>query len=338
MSAKTSRKPRIALIGLGGTIASMARDSLDSVDYPDFGTKLQPDELLDRVPEIAGEADVRPVPFRSVGSYKIGPKDWLELVGRIHTAAAEEPPPDGIVLTHGTATLEETAYFLNLTLKTEVPVVIVGSQRPPNTVSSDAALNLLNAVRVAASPAARGLGVLTLLNDEIQAAREVTKTSTFRLEAFQTPDLGMLGYADADGEVAIYRRPTRRHAPATEFDVDGLDDLPRVDITYSYAGMDGTAARAAVAAGARGIVSASLAPGLFAEGEKDALLEARRQGVVVVQSSRVLSGRVLDRVWLNEHGILTADNLNPQKARVLVMLALSVTEDLDEIRRMFREY
>ena len=182
-------------------------------------------------------------------------------------------------------------------------------------MSSDAALNLLNAVRVAASPAARGLGVLTLLNDEIQAAREVTKTSTFRLEAFQTPDLGMLGYADADGEVAIYRRPTRRHAPATEFDVDGLDDLPRVDITYSYAGMDGTAARAAVAAGARGIVSASLAPGLFAEGEKDALLEARRQGVVVVQSSRVLSGRVLDRVWLNEHGILTADNLNPQKAR-----------------------
>src|SRR5215510_1619874 len=199
----------------------------------------------------------------------------------VHRAVASERA-DGVVLTHGTATLEETAYFLNLVLKTDVPVVVVGSQRPANMISSDAAMNLLGAVRTAGSRDARGLGVLVLLNDEIQAAREVTKASTARLETFRSPDLGMLGYADADGCVAIYRRPARRHTPDTEFDVRGRRDLPRVDIAYSYAGADGAAIEAFVAAGARGIVTASLAPGANTTAELEALRAARARGVLIV--------------------------------------------------------
>ena len=252
-----SRKPRVALIGTGGTISSIGRDSLDVWEYMDTGKKVGPDELLARVPEMAQVAEIVPVPFQSVGSTAIGPAEWLLLTETIHDVAAREAPLDGVVITHGTATLEETAYFLNLAVHDDVTVVVVGAQRPASGLSSDAAMNLVSAVRVAAAPEARGLGVLVVLNDEIQAAREVTKASTLRLETFRSADLGMLGYADPDGRVAIYRRPARRHAPDTEFDVRGRRDLPRVDIAYSYAGADGTAIDAFVAAGARAIVVAS---------------------------------------------------------------------------------
>ncbi len=227
---------------------------------------------------------------------------------------------------------------MNLTLKTALPVVMVGSQRPKNALGSDAGPNLVNAVQVAASQEARGLGVLVLLNEEIQAAREVTKTSTHRLETFRSPDLGMLGYADADGRVSIYRRPARRHAPDTEFDLQALEDLPRVDIVAAYAGADATAISAFVAAGARGIVVSSLAPGLVASAQQEALRSARAQGVIIVLSTRAGSGRVLRRASLREQGIVTADNLNPQKARVLTMLALTLTDDPERIQALFDTY
>jgi len=223
-------KRRVALIGTGGTISSIGRGSLDLWEYMDAGRKAEPDELLLRFPEVAAAAEIVPVRFRALSSAAVGPADWLALHSVVHDAVSREAPLDGLVVTHGTATLEETAYFLNLTLKVDATVVLVGSQRPATGLSSDAALNLVNAVRVAGAPEARGLGVLVLLNDEIQAAREVTKTSTLRLETFRSPDVGMLGYADPDGRVAIYRRPVRRHAPGTEFDVRGRADLPRVDI------------------------------------------------------------------------------------------------------------
>src|SRR5919201_341378 len=213
-------------------------------------------------------------------------------------------------------------------LKVDCPVVLVGSQRPSNALGTDAGMNLLNAVRVAGASEARGLGVLVLLNDEIQAAREVTKASTYRLETFRSHDLGMLGYADPDGRVMVYRSPTRRHAPHTEFDVRGATDLPRVDIALSYAGADGTAIRGFAAAGARAIVSAGLAPGVTTPSETDALVQARRHGVIVVQSSRAGSGRVLPRTVVTERGFVVADNLNPQKARVLAMLALTVNGEV----------
>jgi len=331
-------KPRVALIGTGGTISSIGRGSLDLWEYMDAGRKAEPDELLVRFPEVAEAAEVVPVRFRAVSSANVGPADWLALDAAVHAAVTREALLDGVVITHGTATLEETAYFLNLTLKVDATVVLVGSQRPATGLSSDAGLNLLNAVRVAGAPEARGLGVLVLLNDEIQAAREVTKASTLRLETFRSPDLGMLGYADPDGRVAVYRKPSRRHAPATEFDVRGRIELPRVDVAASYAGADGAAIQAFVAAGVRAIVSASLPPGVTTPAETDALVEARRRGVMVVLSSRAGSGRVLPRTVLRERGFVVADNLNPQKARVLAMLALTRTDDVSEVQRMFDEY
>jgi L-asparaginase len=332
------RKPRVAVIGTGGTISSVGRHSLDVWEYMDHGRKMEADELVKRFPELEEHADVVPVRFRAISSSAVSPKDWLELNTTIQAVVEGEAPLDGVVITHGTATLEETAYFLNLTLKVVVPVVVVGAQRPASALSSDAGMNLLGAVRVAGAAEARDLGVLVLLDDEIQAAREVTKASTLRLETFRSPDVGMLGYADPDGRVVIYRSPTRRRAPHTEFDVRGLADLPRVDIAYSYAGADGTAIGAFVTAGTRAIVSASLAPGMTTPAETEALLEARRRGVLVVIASRAGSGRVLPRSVLRERGFVVADNLNPQKARVLGMLALTVTADVARIQRMFDEY
>jgi len=334
----TKAKPRVALIGTGGTISSIGRGSLDLWEYMDTSRKAEPDELLARFPEAAEAAEIVSVRFRAVGSTAIGPAEWIALDAAVHDAVAREAPLDGVVITHGTATLEETAYFLNLAIRVDLTVVIVGAQRPASGLSSDAGMNLVGAVRVAAAPEARGLGVLVVLNDEIQAAREVTKTSTLRLETFRSADVGMLGYADPDGRVAIYRRPARRHAPGTEFDVSGRLDLPRVDIAYSYADADRTAIDAFVAAGARGIVSASLAPGMTTAVEQTALVEARRRGVLVVLSSRAGSGRVLPRAVLRERGFVVADNLLPQKARILAMLALTRSEDPVEVQRMFDQY
>jgi len=329
---------RVALIGTGGTISSIGRDSLDVWEYMDTGKKVGPDELIARVPEMASVAEIVPVPFESVGSTAIGPAEWLRLVALIHEVAAQHAPLDGVVIAHGTATLEETAYFLNLAVRDDVTVVVVGAQRPASGLSSDAAMNLVSAARVAAAPEARGLGALVVLNDEIQAAREVTKASTLRLETFRSADLGMLGYADPDGRVAIYRRPARRHAPDTEFEVRGPRDLPRVDVAYSYAGADATAIDAFVAAGARAIVVASMAPGVTTSAETEGLMRARKRGVQIVLSSRAGSGRVLPRTALRERGYVVADNLLPQKARVLAMLALTRTDDLAEIQRMFDTY
>ena len=328
---------RVAVIGTGGTISSVGRDPLDVWEYMDHGKRLEADELVAEIPELAIVADVVPVRHRAIPSPAIAATDWLALNTLLHEVVARERIA-GVVITHGTATLEETAYFLNLVAKVDVPVVLVGSQRPFSGLGTDARMNLVGAVRVAAAPEARGLGVLVVLNDEIQAARDVTKTSTLRLETFRSHDLGMLGYADPDGRVAIYRRPVRRHAPDTEFDVRAATDVPRVDIAYSYAGADGTAIAAFAGAGARAIVAASMAPGATTNAEMDALLEARRRGVLVVMSSRAGSGRVLRRTVFRDRGLVVADTLNPQKARVLAALALTVTDDVERIQRMFDEY
>ena len=330
--------PKVAVIGTGGTISSVGRDSLDLVDYTATGQKYQADELVERFPEVRRVADVTAVRFRAVSSTDIGVAEWLELVRTIHDVAASGDKFDGIVVTHGTATLEETAYFLNLTLKTDIPVVLVGAQRPASALGTDAGMNLLNAVRVAGSAQARGLGVLVLLNDEIHAARDVTKTSTQRLHTFRSPDFGILGHADGDGTVAFYRRPTRINAPDTEFEISKLDALPRVDIALSYAGADGAAVDAFVSAGARGIVAAGFAPGSCTKAQIDALNRARNAGVAVVQSTRAGSGRVATINTQRIEGAVSADNLPPQKARILLMLALTVSDNRDGLTRMFAAY
>jgi L-asparaginase len=331
-------KPRIAFLGTGGTISFTGRDSLDVWEYMDYGTRLAVSEILARFPEVADAAEIVPFDVRQVSSSGIVPDDWLALTAKIKEVDQTRDDIDGIVVTHGTATLEETAYFLNLTAKTELPVVIIGAQRPSSGFATDAGSNLLSAVRTAGSKEARGLGVVALLNEEIQAAREVTKTSTLRLETFRTPDLGMLGYADPDGSIAIYRKPTRPHTTATEFDVSGVDVLPRVDIVPSYAGADGVALEAYVAAGAKAVVMATLAPGLPTPPQVEAVEAALKQGIIIIYSTRAGSGRVLRRQTMKRDGIVSADNLNPQKARVLAMLALTKTDDPEEIQRMFDTY
>lgn len=332
-----SRKPRVLLVGTGGTISHVGRHRLDYVEYTDGGSILEGTELLGKVPDVTAVAEVAVVNFRRMPSVEMGPREWLELNELIHRRAEEDATIDGVVVVHGTATLEETAYFLNLSLKIEQTTVVVGAQRPLGVLSSDADVNLLNAVRVAVDPAARGLGVLAVLNEEIQAARDVTKGSTHRLETFRSPDLGMLGYADPD-KVAIYRSPTHPHAPNTVFDVRGKDSLPRVDIVYSYAGADGAAVRAFEEQGARAIVVAAFAPAKAPAAQEAALKAAAGNGVLIVRSTRAGSGRVLPRRTFADEGFIVADNLNPQKARVLAMLALSHTTDRDRIQEYFNAY
>jgi len=330
-------KKKIGFIGTGGTISSIGKGPLDVYDYGANGMMLQADGILDRFPEVQLVADVFPVPFRNVPSTQIAWAEWKELVLICDRLVVEHPDLAGIVIGHGTASLEETAYFLSLTLKVKVPVVVVGSQRPASALSSDAGLNLVNAMRVAASEEARSLGALVLLNDEIQAAREVTKTSTGRMQTFRSPDFGVLGQADGD-RLVWYRRPLRRLAPETEFDIRGLAALPRVDVAYTYAGADGAAVRAFTAAGAKGIIAAGFAPGFVTPGDAAALAEARQAGVITMQSTRAGSGRVFPTTRLREAGMLTADNLTPQKARILLALALTVTSDPAAIERIFATY
>jgi L-asparaginase len=333
----TTHLPRIAVIGAGGTISSLGTSSLDVLDYPEFGQKLGIDAILDRFPETRRVADPVGVPFRSVGSTAIGPQEWAELRVLVHGIAAAQPGLAGIVILHGTATLEETAFFLNLTLRVTVPVVLVGAQRPASALGSDAGINLVAAVRVAGDPHARGKGVLVVLNDEIHAARDVVKTSTYRVQTFRSLDFGALGHVDGDG-VHFYRAPLRRHAPETEF--AGLDEivLPRVDIVYSYGGADGVMIDAVVAAGAHGIVCAGLAPGIATPLERAALQRAAARGVAIVQATRAVSGRVAPRRHLREAGIVAADDLSPQKARILLGLGLIRTHAVAELQRMFHTY
>jgi len=328
--------PRIAVIGTGGTISSLGASSLDVLDYPDFGQKLSCEALLDRFPETRLVADASPVTFRQVGSTEIGPKDWIEIRALIHRTARDEPAVAGFVIPHGTATLEETAFFLNLTLATSRPVVLVGAQRPASALGTDAGMNLVNALRVAGSPEAAGKGVLVVLNDEIHAARDVVKTSTYRLQTFRSVDFGALGHVDGDG-VHFYRSPVSAHMPGTPFASVELSELPRVDIIYSYAGADGALVDAAVAAGARGIVSAGFAPGSPTPEQRATFERAAKSGIVVVQCSRA-TGRVAPRRRLRESGIVAGEDFSPQKARILLMLALTTTIDVAEIQKVFQTY
>ncbi|MFY0611433.1 MAG: asparaginase [Hyphomicrobiaceae bacterium] len=330
-------KPRVAFIGTGGTISSIGRDELDLIDYPDGSAKLEIDELIEKFPLVREFVEPVPIRFKAVGSTKIAPEDWLELHRVITRTVAEDPTITGFVLTHGTATAEETAYFLNLTLKVEQPVVVVGAQRPASGISTDAAINLLNAARTASAPASRGMGALLMLNDEIQAARDVTKTSTLRMQTFRTTDFGILGHVDGDG-VYYYRAPLRRRMPDVEFDMSTITTLPRVDIVPCYAGCDDVAIEAFIAAGAKGLISAGFAPGVLTPSQYDAFDAAIASGIVVVQSSRAGSGRVPGRVRLLERGMVSADNLTPQKARILLMVALTQTDDTADLRRIFAEY
>ena len=331
-------KPKIALIGAGGTISTRSdRGSLDMVNYMACGTTLHVEDVLAAVPEVMLYADVVPIRFRATSSTSVSYADWREMVELIARLEQEQGDIDGFVVLHGTATMEETAYFLHLCLKTGKPVVLTGSQRPLSALSSDAPLNLVNAVRVAGSPQAQGMGVLVCLNDEIHAARDVTKGATSRLHAFRSPDFGLLGEVNGDG-VNFYRRPTRQGYPNTEFDIARWPVLPRVDIAYSYAGEDGAVVRALAAAGAKGIVVAAFPGGRLSPPQKDACIQALKDGVAIAISTRSGSGRAHVAQDLLACGMVAADNLTSQKARLLLALALTVSQRKADIVQIFSKY
>jgi len=330
--------PTIALISTGGTLTTLsANGELDLFEYTATGTRLNANEMLDKFPQAQSIANIIPVQFDTLPSTAVSFPHWKKLALMIDEFVRTTPQLSGVVILHGTATLEETAYALSLTLHDDIPVVITGAQRPASALSSDAGRNIFNAVRVAASPEARGMGVLFCLNDEIHAAREVTKTSTARLQTFKSPDVGVLGHADGD-RIVFYRKSLRRHNPDTEFDISHLAELPRVEIAYHYAGSDGLATRAFIHAGAKGIIGAAFAPGLMSPEENVAMKEAVAAGVKVVMSSRAGSGRTFGPSKIIDAGFLRADNLNPQKARILLAFALTKTNDSAEIQRMFDQY
>jgi L-asparaginase type II len=340
--AGSQRLPSVWVIATGGTIAGRGDSSGASVYKPGV---LTADELVKSVPEITQYADVKVEQLFNVASTDVTLENVVALSRRINTIFANDPMVAGIVVTHGTNTLEETAYFLNLTVRDDRPVVVTGAMRPATSTSADGPLNLVNAIRTAATREARGKGVLVVLNDEINSARDATKTSTYRLETFRAPDLGLLGYVDRDA-VVFYRASTRRHTSRTEFDVMQVRELPKVDIYYSYMSPNTEMIGALVRGGAKGIVFAGTGAGSVTTAERAALKALQSSPTnprpVLVRSSRVGSGRVIGLSSVSEEydalGVIPGDNLNPQKARLLLMLALTKTDKLEEIKRMFAEY
>ncbi len=328
--------PNIAIVATGGSIAGIGPNRMDFILYPELGEHLTIEQSLARIPEVNDIARVEAEDLISVGSTAIGPPEWLRLTQRIEQLLAQGV--DGVVVTHGTATLEETAYFLHLTVKSTKPVVVTGAMRPPTAIGTDADLNLLDAVRIAASPNAAGMGALTVLNNEIHSGRDVTKSNTFRVETFRPNELGFLGYADSDGEVVFYRAPLRKHTTATVFNVGQMDSLPRVDIVYAYAGADGLLVDAVRQNRSDGLVVAGFGGGTFPPDVTAAAARTVQDGIPVVLASRSTAGRVVMTPRKEEQGFIVSDNLMPPKARVLLMLALSVTRNRDDIQQMFREY
>jgi L-asparaginase len=331
--------PMVWVLSTGGTIAGTGASPTNVAEYK--GGTVLGEDLVKAVPEIKQFANVKVQQIINIRSPDIKLENLLTLANSINGIFADDPGVAGVVVTHGTNTLEETAYFLNLTIKHDRPVILVGSMRPSTAISADGPLNLLNAIRTAIAPEARGKGVLVVMNDEINGARDVTKTNTYRVETFRSPHLGYLGYVDED-KVSFYRASTKRHTVNSEFDVSNITELPKVDILYSYVQPNVATIGALLGNGVKGIVFAGTGAGGLSDSERDAIkaiLSSRSETKpIVVRSNRTGTGRVIARKEYDELGYVAADNLNPQKSRILLMLALTRTGDVNEIRRIFAQY
>ena len=328
------RKPKVVILGTGGTIAGKAGSNTEMTGYQAGELGIQ--TLIDAVPEMLEAADVTGEQFCNIGSFDMTNDIWLSLSRRVNELLQQQDV-DGVVITHGTDTLEETAYFLNLTVKSSKPVVLVGAMRPATAMSADGPVNLLNAVTLAGSQEAVGKGVLIAMNDQINGARDATKTNTTHVETFKSWELGYLGYFQ-NGRPVFYKTSLRRHTAAAEFDVSKVTALPRVDIIYLHVNCDAVLAQAAVAAGAQGLVVAAFGHGNLHIDMKPALIKIAQSGIPVVRSTRVGNGIVSRIATDDENKFIVADSLNPQKARILLQLALLTTKEPEEIQRMFNEY
>ncbi|WP_413457795.1 type II asparaginase [Herbaspirillum huttiense] len=335
-AAQAQNLPNVVILATGGTIAGTGATSTTTVGYT--AAKVGVDALIAAVPELKKVANVRGEQVMQIASENMNNDAWLKLAKRVNTLLAQSDV-DGIVITHGTDTIEETAYFLDLVVKSKKPVVIVGAMRPSTAISADGPINLYNAVLLAGSKEAVGKGVLVTLNDQINAGREVTKTNTSTMDTFKTPELGFLGYIQGS-KPYFYRQSTRKNTADTPFDITNLDKLPQVDIVYGYANMNPIALNAFVAAGAQGIIHAGVGDGSLNNTVVPSLTEARKKGVVIVRSSRVGQGIVARNGEADDDKLdfVVSDTLNPQKARILLMLALTKTTDSKEIQKMFWEY
>jgi L-asparaginase type II len=335
-SAHAQKLPNVMILATGGTIAGTGASSTTTVGYTAATVGVQ--QLIGAVPELAKVATVQGEQVFQIASESMTNEHWLTLGKRVNALLAQDGV-DGIVITHGTDTLEETAYFLDLVVKSRKPVVLVGAMRPSTTLSADGPLNLYNAVLIAGSRDAIGKGVLVALNDQIHSARDVSKTNTSTPDSFKTTELGLLGYVQG-GKPFFYRTSTRKHTADSEFDIAQLAALPQVDIVYGYANMNTVALDAFVAAGAKGIIHAGTGDGSLAARVKPGLIAARKKGTIIVRASRVGQGILARNGEANDDELdfIAADTLSPQKARILLMLALTKTNKTADIQRMFYTY
>ncbi len=332
--AQQKKVPNIVILATGGTIAGAAATGTQS-GYTSGAVTI--DAMLAAVPGIEKLATVKGEQISNVGSQDMSFDILIKLANRINELLAGSGT-DGVVVTHGTDTMEESAYFLNLVVKTQKPVVLVGSMRPSTAVSADGPLNLYNAVGVAADPQAGGRGVLVVMNDWIHAAHSLTKTSTTAVQTFMSPVRGLVGVASY-GNNDWYSSPAWKHTTKSEFDVKGVTKLPRVDIIFADVDM-GPELIDASATGAKGIVIAGVGNGNMTKAALEAAARAAKKGIVVVRSSRVATGLVGRNVEVNddELGLVASDELNPQKARILLTLALLKNRTPQQIQQLFYEY
>lgn len=331
----SAQKPNIHILATGGTIAGTGA-SATATNYT--AGQVAIGTLLDAVPQLKDIAHVTGEQVVRIGSQDMNDEVWLTLANRINELLSQ-PETDGIVITHGTDTMEETAYFLNLTVKSDKPVVLVGAMRPSTALSADGPLNLYNAVVTASDKQSTGKGVLVVMNGSILGAESVSKMHTTGVETFQAPNAGALGYV-LNSQVVYNQAPLKKHTTESVFDVSGLKKLPKVGIVYSYSNIDADMVEPMLKNGYEGIVHAGVGNGNIHRNVFPVLEKARKQGIQVVRSSRITSGpTTLDNeVDDARYEFIASQQLNPQKTRILLMLALTKTRDWKEIQQYFLEY
>jgi L-asparaginase len=334
-AAAADKLPNVVVLATGGTIAGAAASDVQAA-YTSGQVGVE--QLLAAVPQAKKLATMRGEQISNIGSQDMNDEVWLKLARRVNELAAM-PDVDGIVITHGTDTIEETGYFLNLVVKSRKPVVMTAAMRPSTALSADGPLNFFNAVAVAANKDAAGRGVLVVVNDWIHGASSLTKASTTAVQTFLSPLRGLIGTVTY-GVCEFYRGPVGKNTVDSEFSLDGVTALPRVDIIMAHANMDGALIDAAVAAGAKGVVVAGVGNGNLTKAGLDALAAQAKKGIVCVRSSRVATGRVGRNVEVDDDklALVASDDLNPQKARVLLRLALLKPRSLGEVQRLFEQY
>lgn len=329
--------PRVIVLSTGGTIAGQ-QPNRDKAGY--LPGKISIEELLKNIPSITQKVIVKGEQIASIGSYDMTVDIWIKLARRINEIFTKNEA-DGIVITHGTDTQEETAYFLNLTVQSDKPVVLTGSMRPATAISADGSKNLYDAIIVASDSSSKGKGVLLCFNESIYDAKNVVKTNTTNVNAFASPNTGSIGQV-YDGRVFYNAQTLNKHSGSSAFDISKIESLPSVEIVYAYAGASDAAINAFINNNAAGIIIAGTGDGSFDKAILESVKNAVKKGIIVVRSSRVVSGKVtthyLGTFDDSKLGTLVSDNLNPQKARILLMLALTITKDKNKIQGMFLTY